>query len=116
MTEAERQTPDTTGMQLAVISSAARYILEQVGKLRFFNCWQAQADGRIDGLDRFPKARLVEEATTIAAALGYRLVKIEPEPVTSEPGFDNRHIPTSPAQTPPDGGRWNEHSTAQEGV
>ena len=49
-----------------------------------------------------------------AAALGYRLVAIEPKPVTSEPGFDNRHIPTSPAQTPPDGGRWNEHSTAQE--
>ena len=52
--------------------------------------------------------------TKAAAALGYRLVAIEPKPVTSEPGFDNRHIPTSPAQTPPDGGRWNEHSTAQE--
>ena len=58
-----------------------------------------------NGLDEFRQA---------AAALGYRLVAIEPKPVTSEPGFDNRHIPTSPAQTPPDGGRWNEHSTAQE--
>ena len=25
-------------------------------------------------------------------------------------------VPVSPAQTPPDGGRWNEHSTAQEGM
>ena len=40
-----------------------------------------------------------------AAALGYRLVALEPAPVTSEPGFDGR-----------DGGRMHETSSAQEGV
>lgn len=38
-----------------------------------------------------------------AAALGYRLVAIEPEPVTDKPGFDGR-----------DGGRMHEQSSAQE--
>lgn len=47
-----------------------------------------------NGLDEFRQA---------AAALGYRLVAIEPEPVTSDAGFDGR-----------DGGRMHEHSTAQE--
>ena len=91
----------------------------------YYHCLKAQEDFRVcdilNEVDRYGNAGIHEtwgrdHFAKAAAALGYRLVALEPEPVTSEPGFDGRHIPTSPAQTPPDGGRWNERSTAQEGV
>ena len=103
MTEAERQTPDY---------STASYYLAEAAQLFLIHRALIAHEAPYYG-DFYVREGYKYLAQGIAH-LGYRLVKIEPEAVTSEPGFDNRHIPTSPAQTPADGGRWNEHSTAQE--
>ena len=92
MTEAKRDTPDIWQAYYCCREASENFHAQYIKHGREFPGYLSIYEQQ--GRDFLAAA---------AAALGYRLVEIEPVPITSEPGFDGR-----------DGGRMHEISSAQE--